>query len=128
MLILYSLPLDLVRVLPSQQKVLHRLVYRSLPVVGQSSDGPVATHSIRLEVPLVDPKQVRSSVGIPDGSVLADAMFWSGSSVNLDVLIPDRYGPSTVGFRSHFLMFAYQSNGPSLQCVGHEHPWFQSIS
>ena len=99
MLILSSLPLDLVKVLPSQQKVLHRLVYRSLPVLGQSSNDPVATHSIRLEVPLVDLKQVRSSVDVPDESVLAGAMFWSGSSVNLDVLIPDRYGPSTVGLR-----------------------------
>lgn len=128
MLILYSLPLDLVKVLPSQQKVLHRLVYRSLPVLGQSSNDPVATHFIRLEVPLVDLKQVQSSVGIPDGSVLAGATFWSGSSANLDILMPDRYGPSTVVLRSHFLMFAYKPNGPSLQCVGHGLPWFQSIS
>jgi len=96
MLIFCSLPLDLVKVLPSQQKVLHRLVYRSLPILGQSSNEPVATHFIRLEVPLVDPKQVRSSVGIPDGSVLAGAMFWSGSSANIDILMPDRCGPSTV--------------------------------
>jgi hypothetical protein len=102
MLILFSLPLDLVKVLPSQEKVLHRLVYRSLPVIGQSSNDTVATHSIRLEVPLVDQKQVRSSVGIPDGSVLEGAMFWSGSSINLDVLIPDRCGSSTVGLRSLF--------------------------
>ena len=128
MLILYSLPLGLIKVLPSQQKVLHRLVYRSLPVLGQSSNDPVATHFIRLEVPLVDPKQVQSSVGFPDGSFMAGAIFWSGSSANLDIVMPDRYGPLTLVSRSHFLMFAYQSNGPSLQCVGHEHPWFQSIS
>jgi len=128
MLIFYSLPLDLVKVLPSQQKVLHRLVYRSLPVLGKSSNEHIATHFIRLEVPLVDLKQVQSSVGNPDGSVLAGAMFWSGSSANLDILMPDRCGPSTVVLKSHLLVFAYQSNGPSLQYVRHEHPWFQSVS
>src|SRR6266851_2504186 len=88
-----SLPLELVKALPSQQQVLHRLVYRRLPVLGQDNKDAVATHFFRLEVPLVDLKQVRPSMGLPDGSVFAGAMFWSGSSTNLDILMPDRYGP-----------------------------------
>jgi hypothetical protein len=85
-----SLPLALVKVLPSRQKVLHRLVYRSSPILGQDDKDPIATHFIRLEVPLIDLKQVRSPMGLPDGSISADAMFWSGSSTNLDILMPDR--------------------------------------
>ena len=126
-LIPYSLPLALVKVLPSQQKVLHRLVYRSLPVLGHDSKGPIATHFIRLEVPLIDLKQVRSPVDLPGGNVFADAMFWSGRFANLDILMPDRYGSSTVVSGST-LMLAYQSNGPSLQYLGHECPCFQSMS
>lgn len=123
MLISYSLPLALVKIVPSQQKVLHRLVYRSSPVLGQDSKDPIATHFIRLEVPLIDPKQDHSPIGLPDDGVLADAMFWSGSSANLDILMPDRYGASTVVSGST-LMLVYQSNGPSLQYFGHEYPCF----
>jgi len=123
----YSLPLALVKVVPSQQKVLHRLVYRSLPVLGQDNKDPITTHFIRLEVPLIDLKQVHSPMSLPGGSVFADAMFWSGSSANLDILMPDRYGSSTVVSDST-LMLAYQSNGPSLQYLEHEPPCFQSMS
>jgi hypothetical protein len=126
-LISYSLPLALVKVLPSQQKVLHRLVYRSLPVLGQDNNDPIATSFIRLEVPLIDLKQVHSPLGLPGGSVFANAMFWSGSSANLDILMPDRYDSSTV-VSDFTLMLAYQSNGPSLQYFGHEHPCLRSMS
>ena len=99
MLIPYSLPLELVKAIPSQQRVLHRLVYRCFPVLEQDRRDTMATHFIRLEVPLVDLKQVQLPVGLADGSVLAGAMCWSGSSANLDILMPDRYGSSSVVLR-----------------------------
>ncbi|KAI9457724.1 hypothetical protein F5148DRAFT_340325 [Russula earlei] len=82
-----SLPLGLVKALPSKQSVLNRLVYRCLQVNEQD---PIVTHHIRLEVPLVDLKQVRLPVDLPERSVFEGAMFWSGSSTNLDILMPDR--------------------------------------
>jgi hypothetical protein len=126
-LISYSLPLALVKVLPSQQKVLHRLVYCSLPVLEQDNNDPIATSFIRLEVPLIDLKQVHSPLGLPGAGVFANAMFWSGSSANLDILMPDRYDSSTV-VSDLTLMLAYQPNGPSLQYFGHEHPRLRSMS
>ncbi|KAH8988924.1 hypothetical protein EDB92DRAFT_992259 [Lactarius akahatsu] len=48
-----SLPLELVKALPSQQRVLHRLVYRCSPVFEQ--DNSATTKFIRIEVPLIDP-------------------------------------------------------------------------
>lgn len=91
-----SLPLDLVKAVPSQQRVLHRLVYRCFPVLEDDRKDHVATHFIRLEVPLVDQKQVPLPAGLPGGGVFAGAMLWSGSSTNLDILLPDRYGSSSV--------------------------------
>jgi hypothetical protein len=85
-----SLPLELVKAIPAQQRVHHRLVYRCSPDPEQHRRDPTATHFIRLEVPLVDPKQVQLPVGLPNGSVLAGAMCSSGSSANLDILMPDR--------------------------------------
>jgi len=85
-----SLPLELVHALPSHQRVLHRLVYRCLPNGDQDRSDPIATYFIRLEVPLVDLKQVQVPVDLPGGSILADAMLWSGSSTNLDILMPER--------------------------------------
>jgi len=85
-----SLPLELVHALPSHQRVLHRLVYRCLPNGDQDRSDPVATHFIRLEVPLVGLKQVQVPVDPPGGSILTDAMLWSGSSTNLDILMPER--------------------------------------
>jgi hypothetical protein len=95
----YSLPLELVHALPSHQRVLHRLVYRCLPNGDQGRSDPVATHFIRLEVPLVGLKQVQVPVDLPGGSILADAMLWSGSSINLDILMPERYGSLSVASR-----------------------------
>ncbi|KAI0002074.1 hypothetical protein BJV77DRAFT_33648 [Russula vinacea] len=85
-----SLPLELVKAIPSQQRVLHRLVYRCFPVSEQHRRDPTATHFIRLEVPLVDLKQVLLPVGLPSGSVLSSAMCCSGSSANIDILMPNR--------------------------------------
>ena len=76
--------------------VLHRLVYRSLTVPEQSSEDFIATHFIQLEVPLADPKQVQPPMDVLDGSLLARAMFRSGSSSNMDLLMPDRYASSNV--------------------------------
>lgn len=98
-LIPYSLPLELVKVLPSKQRVLHRLVYRCFPVPEQHRRDPTATHFIRLEVPLVDLKQVLLPVGLPTGSVLSGAMCWSGRSANIDILMPNRYGFSSFVLR-----------------------------
>lgn len=88
-LIPHSLPLELVKARPSRPRVLHRLIYRCLPVLGQTSKDSIATHFIQLEVPLVDPKQIRLPTDIP-GGVFASAMFCSGSSANIDLLMPDR--------------------------------------
>ncbi len=96
LLILYSLPFELVKAVPSQQRVIHRLVYRCFPALEQHNRDPSATHFIRLEVPLVDLKQVQLPVGASGGSVLANTLFWSGSSTNLDLLMPDRYSSSSV--------------------------------
>jgi hypothetical protein len=127
LLIPYSLPLELVKAIPAQQRVHHRLVYRCSPDPEQHRRDPTATHFIRLEVPLVDPKQVQLPVGLPNGSVLAGAMCSSGSSANLDILMPDRYGFSSVVWRL-LLMVVCQSNGPSLHRLGHESPYFGSIA
>lgn len=67
------------------------MVYRRLPDLGQDNKDAVATHFFRLEVPLADLKQVRPSMDLPDGSAFAGAMFWSGTSTNLDIIMPDRY-------------------------------------
>jgi hypothetical protein len=127
LLIPYSLPLELVKAIPSQQRVVHRLVYRCFPVLEDCRRDSVATDFIRLEVPLVDLKQVQLPVGLPSGSFLAGAMCWSGSSSNLDVLMPDRYGSSSVVSRL-YLMVVCQSNGPSLHYLGYGSPRFRSIA
>lgn len=124
LLIPYSLPLDLVKATPSQKKVLHRLVYRCFPVLEQNRRDPTATHFIRLEVPLVDVKQ---TVGLSSGRVLTGATCWSGSSANLDILMPDRYGSSSLVSRL-YLMVVYQSHGPSLQYLGYKSPCFRSVA
>ncbi|KAI0307755.1 hypothetical protein B0F90DRAFT_1813161 [Multifurca ochricompacta] len=85
------LPVELVKALPSQQRVLHRLVYRCLPILKENSEASVATKFIRLEIPLVDPKQVRYPVGLPDGGIFMSTMVWSGCSTNVDLFMPDRY-------------------------------------
>ena len=124
LLIPYSLPLDLVKATPSQQKVFHRLVYRCFPALDQTRRDSTATHFIRLEVPLGDLKQ---PVGLSSGSVLTGAMCWSGTSANLDILMPDRYGSSSVVLRL-YLMVVCQPNGPSLQYLGYKSPCFRSIA
>ncbi|KAH9042362.1 hypothetical protein EDB84DRAFT_910231 [Lactarius hengduanensis] len=86
-----SLPLELVKALPSQQRVLHRLVYRCSPVFEQDSRHSATTKFIRIEVPLIDHKHVQHPVGLSDRSVFTNAMFWSGTSANVDLLMPDRY-------------------------------------
>jgi hypothetical protein len=96
LLIQYSLPFELVKAVPSQQRVLHRLVYGCFPALEQHKKDTSATHFIRLEVPLVDVKQAQLPVGASDGSVLANTLFWSGSSTNFDILMPDRYSSSSV--------------------------------
>jgi hypothetical protein len=96
LLIQYSLPFELVKAIPSQQRVLHRLVYRCFPALDQHKRDALSTHFIRLEVPLVDLKQAQLPVGASGGSVLANTLFWSGSSTSLDVLMPDRYSSSHV--------------------------------
>jgi hypothetical protein len=96
LLIQYSLPFELVKAVPSQQKVLQRLVYRCFPALEQHKRDTVATRFVRLEVPLVDLKQAQLPVGASGGSVLANTLFWSGSSTNLDILMPDRYSSSSV--------------------------------
>lgn len=88
-----SLPLELVKALPSQQRVLHRLVYRCSPVLEQDSRHSATTKFIQIEVPLIDHKQVQLPVGLSDRSVLTNAVFWSGTSANVDLLMPDRYDP-----------------------------------
>lgn len=85
-----SLPFELVKAIPSQQRVLHRLVYRCFPALDQHKRDALATHFIRLEVPLVDLKQAQLPLGASGGSVLANTLFWNGSSTNLDILMPDR--------------------------------------
>ncbi|KAH9023766.1 hypothetical protein EDB85DRAFT_1894624 [Lactarius pseudohatsudake] len=85
------LPLELVKALPSQQRVLHRLVYRRFPVFEQDSRHSATTKFIRIEVPLIDHKHVQHPVGLSDRSVFTNAMFWSGTSANVDLLMPDRY-------------------------------------
>lgn len=96
LLIQYSLPFELVKAVPSQQRVLHRLVYRCFPALEQHKRDTLATHFIRLEVPLVDMKQTQSPVGPSGGGVLANTLIWNGSSTNVDILMPDRYGSSSV--------------------------------
>lgn len=96
LLILSSLPFELVKAVPSQQRVIHRLIYRCFPALEQHKRDPSATHFIRLEVPLIDLKQAQLPVGASGGSVIANTLFWSGSSTNLDLLMPDRYGSSSV--------------------------------
>ncbi|KAH9064275.1 hypothetical protein EDB87DRAFT_1396125 [Lactarius vividus] len=86
-----SLPLELVKALPSQQRVLHRLVYRCSPVFEQDSRHSATTKFIRIEVPLVDHKHAQHPLGLSDQSVFTNAMFSSGTSVNVDLLMPDRY-------------------------------------
>lgn len=85
-----SLPFALVKAVPSQQRVLHRLVYGCFPALEQHKRDSLATHLIRLEVPLVDLKQTQLPLGASGGSVLANTLFWGGSSTNLDILMPDR--------------------------------------
>ena len=96
LLIPYSLPLELTRAVPSQQKVFHRLDYRCFPALEQHKSDTFATDFIRLEVPLVDLKQAQLPVGASGGSVLAKTLFWSGISTNLDIMMPDRYSSSSV--------------------------------
>ncbi|KAH8998916.1 hypothetical protein EDB86DRAFT_2802958 [Lactarius hatsudake] len=86
-----SLPLELVKALPSQQRVLHRLIYRCSPVFEQDSRHSSTTKFIRIEVPLIDHKHVQHPVGLPDRSIFTNAMFWGGTSANVDLLMPDRY-------------------------------------
>ncbi|KAI9460933.1 hypothetical protein BJY52DRAFT_239582 [Lactarius psammicola] len=86
-----SLPLELVKALPSQQRVLHRLVYRCSPVLEQDSRHSATTKFIQIEVPLIDQKQVQHPVGLSDRSVFTSAVLWSGTSANVDLLMPDRY-------------------------------------
>lgn len=95
LLIPYSLPFELVKAVPSQQRVIHRLVYRCFPSLEQHKRDTSATDFIRLEVPLVDLKQAQLPVGASGGSVLANTLFWSGRSTNLDLLMPDRYSYSS---------------------------------
>jgi hypothetical protein len=83
-----SLPLELVRALPSQQRVLHRLIYRCSPVLEDDSRHSATTKFLRIEVPLIDHKQVQYPVGLSD---FTSAVFWSGTSANVDLLMPDRY-------------------------------------
>lgn len=85
-----SLPFELVKAVPSQQRVHHHLVYRCIPALEQHKRDTSATHFIRLEVPLIDLKQAQLPVGVSGGNVLANTSFWSGSSINLDILMPDR--------------------------------------
>jgi|SRR5712675_668997 len=100
LLIPFSLPLELVKTLPSQQRFLHRLVYRCMPLPDQDRKGPVATHFIRLEVPLVGLKEVRLPIDLPGGGGAFDgATFWAGSSANLDILMPDRCERFSFGSR-----------------------------
>jgi hypothetical protein len=66
------------------------LVYRCIPALEQHKRDTSATHFIRLEVPLIDLKQAQLPVGVSGGNVLANTSFWSGSSINLDILMPDR--------------------------------------
>lgn len=96
LLIPSSLPFELVKAVPSQQRILHRLIYRCFPAFEQHKRDVLATPFIRLEVPLVDLKQAQLPVGASGGSVLANTLFWGGSSTNLDILMPDRYSFSSV--------------------------------
>jgi hypothetical protein len=99
LLIPYSLPFELVKAVPSQQRVFHRLVYRCFPALEQNKRDIVATHFIRLEAPLVDLKQTLRPVGASGGSVRKNTLSWSGSSTNLDILMPDRYSCSCLPSR-----------------------------
>lgn len=128
LLIPYSLPFELVKAVPSQQRVLHRLVYRCFPALDQHKRDSLATHFIRLEVPLVDLKQAQFPVGASGGSVLANTLSWSGSSTNLDILMPDRYGSRLSSFSRLHLMVVCQPDGPSLYYLGYEPPYFRSVT
>ena len=86
-----SLPLELVKALPSQQRVLHRLVYRCSPVLEHDGRHSATTKFIQIEVPLIDHNQAQHSVGLSDRSIFRNAVFWSGTSANVDLLMPDRY-------------------------------------
>lgn len=83
-----SLPLELVKALPSQQRVVHRLIYRCSPVLEHDSGHSATTKFIQIEVPLIDNKQAQYPVGLSD---FTSAVFWSGTSANVDILMPDRY-------------------------------------
>ena len=88
-----SLPLELVKALPSQQRVLHRLVYRCSPVLEHDNMRSATTRFIHIEVPLIDHKQVQHPEGLSDGKHFTSAVFWNGTSTNVDILMPDRYDP-----------------------------------
>lgn len=109
LLIPSSLPLDLVKAVPSQQRIFHRLVYRCFPVHEQNRRDPIATDFIWLEAPLVDLKRVETPVGSSGGSGLAGMMCWSGSSANLDVLMPERYDSSSFVSKPHLMVVLYVS-------------------
>lgn len=89
-----SLPLELVKALPSQQRVLHRLVYRCSSVLEHDGGHSATTKFIQVEVPLIDHKQAQHSLGLSDQSIFTNAVFWRGTSANVDLLMPDRYGPN----------------------------------
>ena len=123
-----SLPFELVKAVPSRQRVLHRLVYRCFPAIEQHKRDTSATRFIRLEVPLIDLKHAELPVGASGGSILTNTLFWSGSSTNLDILMPDRYSPSNFSFSRLHLMVVCQFDGPTLYYLGYKPPYFRSIT
>lgn len=74
----------------------------------------------------MDPKQVQDTVGLSDQSVFTSAVFWSGTSANVDLLMPDRYDHTiTPGVT---LMFVSQLYGPPFQRLGYVPPFSQSTT
>ncbi|KAI0271344.1 hypothetical protein BC834DRAFT_966842 [Gloeopeniophorella convolvens] len=84
-----SLPLELVRARPSQQQVVHRVVYRGLPAEGQ--EGSTMMRFIRLEVPLVEPREAQPQMDIQYNDLVKGATCWIGVATNVDLLMPDRH-------------------------------------
>ncbi|KAJ3554628.1 hypothetical protein NM688_g3008 [Phlebia brevispora] len=94
-----NLPAALVHTPPSQQRLVHRLVYKALPPSASTypSGSPStnngstmpATHTINLEIVLARPKQ--DDTPKPEGFALSfTPRCWMGTEAKLDLLLPDR--------------------------------------
>ncbi|THH33503.1 hypothetical protein EUX98_g623 [Antrodiella citrinella] len=89
-----SLPYSLSSSLPSQQRVLHRLVYQAATSSAESSHHALllpAVHHMTLEVVLTDPSSSPASSSSDDAKGFRTPQLVCGVERKLDLMLPDRF-------------------------------------